>query len=178
MEKNHPMKETIKSSKSTLILLAVYLIVLFWTIVLKFNIQFPGRGNLRGVNLIPYGGDFLPNTKFELGELLLNILFFIPLGLYAGILFKKWSIGNKILLSFLTSLLFEVIQFIYRIGVFDTADLINNTMGGAIGVLIYLVAEKNFDNTDKARRLTNAITLTGATLLVSSILFLKMMYGR
>lgn len=166
------MKETIKSQKLTLLLLAVYLIVLFWVIVLKFNIQFPSRGNLRGINLIPYGGDLLPNTKFELGELVLNILIFIPLGLYAGILLKRWSIGKKIALSFLTSLLFEVLQFIYKIGVFDTADLINNTLGGTIGLLLYLAAEKAND-AEKARKLTNTITLTGATLLVSLILFLK-----
>ncbi|OOG75320.1 VanZ family protein [Algoriphagus sp. A40] len=167
------MKETIKSRKLTLVLFAVYLIVLFWTIVLKFNIQFPNRGNLSGVNLIPYGGDLFPNNKFELGELLLNILLFIPLGLYVGILFKEWSVGKKILLSFLTSLLFEVLQFIYKIGIFDTADLINNTLGGTIGLLIYLATEKAFNNSDKARKLTNTIALTGTTLLLSLILFLK-----
>lgn len=169
----YDMNQTIKSRKLTLVLLAVYLIVLFWTIVLKFNIQFPQRGNLRGVNLIPYGGDFLPSTSFELGELLLNILIFIPLGLYAGILFKNWSIGKKILISFFTSLLFEVLQFIYRIGIFDTADLINNTLGGAIGLLIYLGAENAFDDTVKARKLINTVSLTGTTLLVSLILFLR-----
>lgn len=167
------MKETIKSRKLTVVLLAVYLVALYWVIVLKFNIQFPGRGNVRGINLIPYGGDLLPSNGFELGELLLNILAFIPLGLYTGILFKRWSIGQKILLSFLISLLFEILQFIYKIGVFDTADLINNTMGGTIGLLIYLRAEKAFNDTDKARKLTNTITLTGTTLLVSLILFLK-----
>jgi len=166
------MKETIKSQKLTLVLLVVYLVALFWVIVLKFNIQFPHRGNLRGINLIPYGGDLLPSTKFELGELALNILIFIPLGRYAGILFKRWRIGKTILLSFLTSLLFEVLQLIYKIGIFDTADLINNTLGGAIGLTLYLAAEKAND-AEKARKLINTVTLTGATLLASLILFLK-----
>ena len=167
------MRDTIKSTKLTLALFIVYLIALFWIIVLKLNVELSNIKTSTNTNLIPYSRPLMLNGKADFGEPLLNILIFMPFGLYAGVLFKKWSFGKKVLLFFLTSLLLESLQFIFRVGTFDITDLINNTLGGAIGVLIYLGIEKNSHDPDKVRKLINLITLTGTVLLMSLIFFLK-----
>lgn len=42
----------------------------------------------------------------------------------------------------LTSLLFEGIQYIFAIGASDTTDVLSNSLGGVIGVVITLVISK------------------------------------
>jgi glycopeptide antibiotics resistance protein len=65
-----------------------------------------------------------------------NILLFIP---FAFILFLVFNIksGKKIILiSLLTSICIETIQFLLGIGVADIDDVILNTIGACIGVLL------------------------------------------
>ena len=66
-----------------------------------------------------------------------NIVAFIPMGLFAGIPFKK---KRDIFLCAITialiSLLFETIQLLFMVGSFDVDDILLNTIGGVIGFLI------------------------------------------
>ena len=88
------------ANKLTALLLVIYLAALFWIIVLKLNISFSYKGT-RNVNLIPFREPLLYNGRIDFNEIFLNILIFIPLGLYVGILFKKLSITRKIFSFFL-----------------------------------------------------------------------------
>lgn len=162
-----------KSNKLTIILLLIYLIVLFWIIVLKFNIQFTYMGAGRSVNLIPYNQPLILNGKISFSEIILNILIFIPLGLYIGILFKRWIFGKKLLSFFLVSLIFEMFQFVFIVGAFDITDIINNTFGGIIGLGIYKGIERGFQDAARAQRLINIIAIVGTILFILLFLFLK-----
>ena len=67
-----------------------------------------------------------------------NIFWFIPMGFFLGMLFRKRHPFFKVLLfGFLCSLSIETMQFLFRTGVADIDDLIFNTIGTLIGYLLY-----------------------------------------
>jgi len=160
-----------KTNKLTNVLFITYLIALFWIIVLKLGVHFSYMGKERSINLIPFREPLILNGKLDFGEMILNVVIFVPLGIYAGILFKRWIIGKKLFLFFLISLLCEGFQFILAIGAFDITDIINNTLGGIIGLMMYLGIEKAFKNSVKAQKFIN-ILATIATVTMILFLFL------
>ena len=85
------MKENNKTNKLTNVLFIIYLIALFWILIFKLGVRFSYMEN-RNVNLIPFG-------KIDLSETILNVVIFVPLGIYAGVLYKRWIFG-KILFFF------------------------------------------------------------------------------
>jgi len=121
----------------------------------------------RKVNLIPF-------SEPSIGEIIMNAVIFVPLGIYAGILFKRWTLGKNILFFFLTSLIIEGLQFILRVGAFDITDIITNTLGGIIGLTIFKAIEKAFNNSVKAQKFINIISVVGTGLMVLLLLLLKM----
>ena len=165
------MKDNNKTNKLTTVLFIIYLIVLFWIIVFKFNLRLPPLRNMRSINIIPFSQPLILNGKIAFGEIIMNVVIFVPLGMYAGILFKRWIIGKKLFLFFLISLICEVFQYILNIGASDITDIINNTLGGLIGLMIYKGIEKALKNSVKAQKIINIIALTG-TILIILILFL------
>lgn len=166
-------KNNRKANKLTYALFIIYLILLFWIIVLKLNVSFAYMKGIRSVNLIPFSKPLILNGKADYGENILNILIFIPLGVYAGALYKKWSSGQKIFLSFLTSLFLEGCQLILGIGAFDVTDIINNTLGGIIGLLVFKGVERLFKTGNKAQKFINIIALTGTGIIILLLLLLK-----
>ena len=114
------------------------------------------------------------NGKIDVGEIILNVVIFVPLGIYAGVLFKRWNFGKKLFFFFLISLMFEGLQFIFRVGAFDITDIITNTLGGIIGLMIFEAIEKLFNNSVKAQKFINIIAATGTALMISLLLLLKL----
>ena len=168
------MKENVKNDKFTHVLFAVYLIALFWILLFKLSVHFSYMGNTRNVNLIPFNELFIQNGKIDWSEMIMNVLIFIPLGIYAGILFKRWIIGRILFLFFLISLIIEVFQFIFALGAFDITDIINNTLGGIIGLMTYRGIEKAFQNSVKAQKFINVVATIGTILMIVLLSLLKM----
>jgi glycopeptide antibiotics resistance protein len=77
-----------------------------------------------------------------LKEILYNVIVFVPLGVYVEIFREEWKIATKCSVAFVTSLLFEVVQFIFAIGASDVTDIIGNTFGGIVGILFCIVMKK------------------------------------
>jgi glycopeptide antibiotics resistance protein len=78
-------------------------------------------------------------TTLTFQQVTMNVLLFVPLGVFARVLWKRGLIGT-LLIGFTASLLIEITQlsanfgtapFVYRI--FDVDDLINNTSGAVLG---------------------------------------------
>ncbi len=166
------MKDNNKTNKLTNVLFIIYLIALFWIIVFKFNVRLPSLRNMRSINLIPFSEPLILNGKIAFSEIIMNVVIFVPLGIYAGILFKRWSIGKKLFLFFLISLICEVFQFILNVGASDITDIINNTLGGIIGLMIYKGIEKAFKNSVKAQKFINIIATIGTILVILLLLLL------
>ena len=165
-------KDNYITNKLTNALFIIYLLVLFWILLLKFGVRFSYMGN-RSVNLIPFG-ELISNGKTDVGEIILNVVIFVPLGIYAGVLFKRWTLGYKLFFFFLISLMFEGLQFILRVGAFDITDIITNTLGGIIGLLIFEAIEKLFNNSVKAQKFINAMAAIATVLMISLLLLLKL----
>lgn len=89
-----------------------------------------------GINLGYYKGDFI--AKRQLVYSILNFLFFIPWGFLLSFFYKKnvKRIFMVTLLSFLSSSIIEITQLLTHTGVFETTDLLTNTVGGFAGSVI------------------------------------------
>ena len=162
-----------RANRLTNALLVIYLIALFWILLFKLGVQFSYMGS-RSVNLIPFGEPLTTNGKTDISEIILNMVIFVPLGIYAGVLFKRWSWGKKLFFFFLTSLTIEGLQFILRVGAFDITDIITNISGGIIGLMIFKIIEKLFNNSVRSQKFINIIAATGTIVIISLLLLLKL----
>lgn len=131
-----------KSKKITLILMIFYLIALIWVIIFKLEFSIKELPQIRNINLIPFNQPAIVNGKTDISEIVLNVLAFIPYGLFIHILMDEKSILKKLLIIFATSFIFELIQYIFAIGASDITDIISNTSGGIIGVVVSMFMEK------------------------------------
>ncbi len=87
--------------------------------------------------LFKYKNDFYYDMIFY------NILMLIPFGFLVPVLHPRCrKLSNILLLSFLFSLVIEVIQYITGRGLFEADDLFNNTIGGITGYFIYFTASR------------------------------------
>lgn len=128
------MKESKFQRRLSVGIFVVYLALLIWLILFKFQTNLSMLTNHRNVNLIPYSESMMVNGKIELREIVYNILVFVPFGVYLHVLKPYWSLSKKVLLCIGYSLLFEVLQYLFAIGASDITDLINNTVGAILGI--------------------------------------------
>jgi glycopeptide antibiotics resistance protein len=157
-----------RSNRLTTLLFIIYLIALYWILLLKLGVRFSYMEERR-TNLVPFSEGVILTS-----ENILNLVIFIPLGIYTGILFRKWIFGKKLLFVLLFSLLVEGLQYILRIGAFDITDIITNTLGGITGLIILKGLEKAFNNNFKAQKFINIIALIGTALIIVLLVLLKM----
>ncbi len=151
---------TEKNKKTfTIILLSVYLLVLIWIILFKLDFRL-NIGYLRGINLIPFHYDI--ETSGHFAEVRDNVLIFVPLGLYLGLLGVKPL--TSILSGFCLSAALELLQYVLGVGVTDITDLITNTAGTALGVLIFALLTQIFKNRPRLESVLRIIA-AAATLL-------------
>lgn len=76
---------------------------------------------------------------FYLKQIFFNILMTVPLGIFLPLLNKKYrSLRLMTLTGFIFSCGIETIQYITRRGLFEFDDLFNNTIGAAIGYIIFV----------------------------------------
>ncbi|GHU77620.1 hypothetical protein AGMMS49992_26140 [Clostridia bacterium] len=149
-----------------------YLLFLAWAVLWKCGVPFIGDGTKRAVNLLPF-------NKNTLWELQFNIVVFLPFGFYFAAAKPELSPSKKVLATFFTSLILEVIQFVLSIGRSDVTDLLMNTFGGIVGIAAYYLLSKLFGK--YVRKLTLMIcillTLFELYMTVSFILYGKLNIG-
>ncbi|KAA5540824.1 VanZ family protein [Adhaeribacter rhizoryzae] len=161
------------TNRFTAVLFIIYLIVLSWILLLKLGVRFSYMEN-RSVNLIPFGESVISNGKIDVSEIILNVVIFVPLGIYIGLLFDKWVFVKHLLMIFLISALIEGLQYILAIGAFDITDIITNASGGIIGLMIFKATKKAFGNRTKAQRFINLVAAIGTGLIILLLLLLKL----
>lgn len=165
------MKEQLKvtnaTTRLTILLFIVYLVIMCWILLFKLGVRFSYMEN-RSANFTPF------NEHVLTGENILNIVIFVPIGVYAAILFTRWSFHKKLFLFFSLSLIVEGLQYIFRIGAFDVTDIITNTLGGMLGLILFKTIERIFNNHFTAQKLINIIAATGSILMLLLLVLLKM----
>ena len=136
----------------SIILFTLYIGLLIWIVMLKCNLinsihlsydylkdmTIKERLNVFNIpfkNYFPESID-APEYLFNSDDLL-NIIIFIPLGLYIAYFSKKFKFIKVFILTLLISLFFELFQLFSLIGSFAVQDFITNITGGLIGYIVY-----------------------------------------
>ena len=161
-------KEGNHSKQLTEGLLLIYLIILVWIILLKFGVRFTYMEK-RDFNLMPFANGYFDNL-----ETVLNIVVFIPLGIYTSILFSNWTFKLNLLIFFLISLMFEALQYEFKLGVFDVTDLLTNTTGGIFGYILVWQTQKFFSSPLRTQKFINIIAAISTSLIVLLLILLKL----
>lgn len=163
-----------KQGKLSAALLIIYLMLLTWLVLFKLGFSYQELvTGIHRLNLIPFKGTAIVNGGLDKRELLANVLVFIPFGLLLSMNFSKLKFSTKLLLIFLTSLGYEAIQYWLTIGGADITDLINNTLGGFIGLILYDSLELIFR---KKARLNAFLNSCGVIALISFLVLAVMLY--
>jgi len=116
-------------------------------ILLLIKILFLSRvshSEIRSINLIPFYSiiEYISSSSatiksFAFGNVVGNIVIFVPLGAYLSLFKKDKRVIRSLLLIFIVSLFVEILQGILAIGASDIDDIILNCLGGLIGILGY-----------------------------------------
>jgi len=145
-------------------LFAAYLVFLLWVVLFKLSydpIDVIRAFQTRSLNLIP----FIHSLR---GEMISNILAFIPFGVMLGVTFKELTFKSKIALIFAFSLAVEIIQYALAIGVTDITDVIMNTLGGLVGIALYDLVMKYTHY-----KYWDQFVLVSGTLILLAILYMR-----
>lgn len=159
-----------KNRVFTVVLLAVYGMILIWIVLLKAS-SFADLAYLpcpRSINLIPFHYD--TEVKTHLSEIILNVLVFVPLGIFLGML--GINVWKAVLIGFAVSFVLEALQYFLSIGAADITDLITNTIGAAFGACGYLLLCLIFRKPDRLNRVLNVLACIGMALFLGFAAFL------
>ncbi len=140
------------------IVLGIYLFLLTWLVLFKLRADFGNLPCIRSLNLIPFGASVLINDRIDIREILYNLVAFVPLGVYVQVFHPNRAFRVKALPGLWLSFSFEALQFMFAIGASDITDLISNTLGGVLGILICMVMQRLFKKNTPA--VVNAIGIT------------------
>lgn len=136
-----------KILKSLVILNTIfYAWLLIWILWLKLNDNHSITLNYSWLSELSlqerFMFDIIPfNIRFDharqIMQLFYNAFVFAPFGVLLNFIFKKNSLWRDLIICFCASLFIEVLQLFTVIGGFATHDLIMNTLGYFIGLLVY-----------------------------------------
>ena len=109
-------------------LLASYIIFILMETVIGRKAGLIGRAEL-----IPFWSYSHPELRIEI---ILNYVLFMPLGYLLYLCFgERWGL-KVVLIGFLLSTSVEIVQFVFKIGLFEFDDIIGNTIGCLIGTVV------------------------------------------
>ena len=163
--------ENNRSKMISYIVFGAYLFLLTWLVLFKFAFTIEEIPHLRQLNLIPFYYETSVAFITHMKEVIYNILIFVPAGVYftAFLGKRKWWLG--IGASFLISLSFEIIQWIFSIGVSDITDLLGNTLGGVLGTLLFVLFGKIL-----SKKRMRVINVVGAAVEIVGIALLSALF--
>jgi glycopeptide antibiotics resistance protein len=124
-------------------LLGAYLLLLTGVVMFKLPFYSPAGDTARVVNLVPLAGSFDGHGGLLWGEIAYNMALFVPLGVYLRTL-SRWTLLGQVAATAGLSCGFEVAQYSFALGVADVTDVIDNTLGGAVGMAVAAMLAKLF----------------------------------
>ena len=71
-----------------------------------------------------------------------NIIPFMPMGLLAPLVFRSSSWQKALVLGVVTGLTFEVMEVVFRVGIFDIDDVILNAFGVMVGYGAFVMSKR------------------------------------
>lgn len=135
---------SLKGRKEGLRLSAAFLLAEYVSLLLYFTVSIWRSGTVYEYRLIPFWSYWaaVQGVKGLAGEIIMNIVVFMPIGFLAGFAMKKALWLKVLVVGFVVSLTIELLQLMLKRGCFETDDLINNTLGCMMGYGVYLCARK------------------------------------
>ncbi len=118
----------------------IWILGILYTAVLLGTVLFKSP-DVRSVNLNPL--TLLSDFSFIPFYVIANFLCFVPLGMFVRYIIPNVNRSFLLVGGFLLSLLFEIVQYIFKLGVSDVNDIIMNGLGFAFGVWIMLLLREN-----------------------------------
>jgi glycopeptide antibiotics resistance protein len=79
------------------------------------------------------------NHLIHIVNLIGNTILFMPIGLLAPLVFRPISPQKALVLGVATGLTFEVMEVVFRVGIFDIDDVILNGLGIMIGYGVFVM---------------------------------------
>lgn len=171
------MKTNQKQKSITWILFIVYLAALSWIILFKLSFSIAELEHVRSLNLIPFGGSMLISGQADVSEIIMNAVIFLPFGIYISMVYPKSKVGFRFVVIAAASLLLEAMQFIFAIGRSDITDLIGNSLGGILGILVYALLCAAFKREEKAYKffqICAMITTSGMILFLGMLVVVNL----
>jgi glycopeptide antibiotics resistance protein len=123
------------------VLFAVYLVLLVWLVMWKFEAPWVADGSGRSLKLVPYVATTAAGGS-ALREVIENIAIFIPFGVYLGLLAPKWRWWGALGVIAGTSVLVEIAQYVLAAGRSDITDVTDNALGGLLGIVLVIVLRR------------------------------------
>lgn len=164
----------------SIIIFCIYILLLIWIVLLKCNIYLSitnGYFEFKTLTLkerfeyylipfIDYFNNESTQTFIKLKDGILNVIVFIPLGLYLSFFIKKNKFIKVMLYTLIISLTFEVVQLFTLLGSFQTEDLILNLFSVLLGYLIYKIIYK-----EKNIKVLNILSLISIIILTPILIY-------
>lgn len=120
--------------------------VLYLVLLLKLLLFSRPPGSERSLNLIPFAtiSDYLFNgtaavKRFAIGNVLGNVVAFIPLGAFLPVLRRRLRMWANLLIVACASVAVEIVQGVFGLGASDIDDVILNALGGLVGILFFTI---------------------------------------
>ncbi len=150
-------------------LFVVYLAVLAWLVLWKLHEPFVGTEGMRSLKLTPFvaAEGFGASRPPEVAG---NVVVFVPFGLYLGLLAPRWSWLRVAAATGLTSLVFEIAQYVLAVGSTDASDVIANSAGGILGVALAALVRgrpRSVATTARALAVGTLVMLASVALVVA-----------
>jgi glycopeptide antibiotics resistance protein len=155
----------------TIVLFVIYALLLAGVILFKFPFQYQLTSGGRELNLIPFAGSYADQRGLGIGEVIENVLIFVPLGVYVSMLKSEWSFGRRTLFVAATSVAFEAVQFAFAIGRADITDVLCNTFGGVIGIGLYAISASTMRT--RTNRVLTIVELVVTVIALAFFTFLR-----
>ena len=178
-------KNNTKSSEKLLQILSAfvfffYCIILIWVVFFKCNIYLSvtnGYFEFKTLTteerflyfIVPFEDYFTDNVDFNLMKWkdgALNLLLFVPVGLYLSFFIKTKKFLKTMSISLITIIAIEVIQLYTLLGSLQTEDLIINLVGTLLG---YLLCRLIYKKENGVIRLTVLNILSIITLIAFAV---------
>lgn len=145
-------------------------IVIFKTLESPMDLFTGNHPDYRSLNLIPFKDMWDPDLSVGSNKtsIIGNIILFVPLGVLSKLFLseQKHNVLKSELIVVAASFLIESTQYITRIGVSDVNDLILNSTGGFIGILISIILIK-WIGKNKTKKI---VAVTGSVVAIIMII--------
>jgi glycopeptide antibiotics resistance protein len=135
----------------------------------------------RSINLIPFYSikEYIFSSsatikKFSYGNVVGNIVIFIPLGTYLSLFKNNKRVITNLLFIFIVSLFVEIIQGLLGIGASDIDDIILNCLGGLVGILGYKFLLFVLRDEKKVRVAITILSAIGLPVLLFLLFMVKL----